>query len=78
MTDRTAYDPFAPPPRVNAPVKPAEEGPTGDPKAAADLIPDELDDITLKDLKVLAEMAGVPDYGTKSQIASRIREAADG
>jgi hypothetical protein len=49
------------------------DGPTGDATAAAGLIPDDLDDITKDELIELAEMAGVATYGTKAQLAARIR-----
>lgn len=91
MTDRRAWDPWAPP----APSAPAEddsvggaltgvvqppvvEAPDGDAVTAAGLLPDDLDDITKPDLIALAEMAGVATYGTKAEIAARIREAAGG
>lgn len=90
MTDRRSFDPFAPPP--TAPDNPSQTGPDGAQSVAADtptadepagdavtaagLIPDDLDDITKPELIELADMAGVATYGTKDQIAARIRDAA--
>ncbi len=85
MTDRRSFDPFAPPPAheplfaltgVAQPPEPAE-APESNPDAAtaAGLIPDDLDDITKPELIELAEMAGVATYGTKQDIADRIRAA---
>ncbi len=88
MTDRRSYDPFAPPPALDPgeahetlqtitgvvqPPEPIE--PSGDAATAAGLIPDDLDDITKPELIDLAEMAGVATYGTKAELASRIRAA---
>jgi hypothetical protein len=76
--DRRSHDPFAPPPP--APVEVDEQpdtGPDQDEAAeAAAQIPSDLDDITKPDLVALAELAGVATYGTKAEIAARIREAA--
>ncbi len=78
--DRSSYDPFAPPPAASAPAdaKPAnDETPN-----AADLddiaaqVPEDLDDISKDDLIALAELADVATYGTKQQLADRIRAAA--
>lgn len=53
--------------------EPAEpEGPVSD--YAAEL-PADLDDISKPDLIALAELAGVATYGTKAEIAARIRAA---
>lgn len=80
--DRTAYDPFAPPPaRAPAPA-PAVAEPVVEAPSAADLddisaqLPSDLDDITKDDLIALAELADVATYGTKQAIADRIRAAA--
>lgn len=84
MTDRRSYDPFAPPPARSDEddvwpdldeVEPPEDGDGQAGDAPADLIPEDLDDITLKDLKALAELADVPTYGTKAELAARIRAA---
>ncbi|MDN5931174.1 MAG: hypothetical protein L0I24_08940 [Pseudonocardia sp.] len=84
MTDRRRYDPFAPAPRSTAPNEGRHRAP--DPSAsltgvmqppAALLLPDDLDDITKPDLVALAERHGVASYGTKSDIATRIRALTD-
>lgn len=79
MTDRRRYDPFAPAPRPEA------EDHTGPPPASltgvvqppandyAAELPADLDDISKPDLIALAELAGVATYGTKAEIAARIR-----
>lgn len=83
MTDRRAYDPFAPHrpvDRAPADGEPVKAGPVaGDEQPEgehpADLLPDDLDDISKPDLIALAEMADVATYGTKAEIAARIRES---
>lgn len=84
MTDRQSYDPFAPPPPAqqadtSAPpppaVAPAETPVVESVSDYAAELPDDLDDITKADLVALAELAGVATYGTKAEIAQRIREA---
>lgn len=82
--DRRVWDPFAPPPTA-APASAVEQpSPDSEPAAAgraaeaAALLPDDLDDIKKPDLIALAELADVPTYGTKDEIADRIREAAGG
>lgn len=88
-TDRRAYDPFAPfpvsPPAPPSPPLAAEPGelPDADPSAssekareAAEQLPFDLDEISKDDLIALAELADVASYGTKQQIADRIRAAA--
>lgn len=87
-SDRRAYDPFAPfttaapaagPAPASAPVAEQHEQaqePSSDAVEAAAQLPADLDDITKPDLIALAELAGVATYGTKAEIADRIREAA--
>ncbi len=56
----------------------AHSGP-GDPHyhgEAYDVRSHDLDDVTKPELNELAEMAGVATYGTKQDIADRIRAAA--
>jgi hypothetical protein len=84
-SDRRAYDPFAPftpaaaAGPASAPVAEQHEQaqePSGDAVEAAAQLPADIDDITKPDLIALAELAGVATYGTKAEIADRIREAA--
>lgn len=56
------------PPSLTGVVAPPE--PAGD---YASEIPADLDDITKSDLVALAELADVPTYGTKADIAARLR-----
>lgn len=85
-TDRRRFDPFAPrhkvqpeaptvPPVPEVPAQPDELTP--DFAAILDALPNDIDHITLKELRELAAQAGVPDYGTKAEIVARIRAAAD-
>lgn len=85
--DRRSFDPFAPAPLVVdtsakalAEANPAaEQPPTGsaqDARDAAAQIPPDLDEISKDDLVTLAELADVATWGTKQQIADRIRVAA--
>lgn len=84
--DRRVWDPFAPPPTTTSasasaaeqPSPDSEPAPAGRAAEAAALLPDDLDDIKKADLIALAELADVPTYGTKDEIADRIREAAGG
>jgi hypothetical protein len=72
--DRRSWDPWAPAPAVEPAPAVAEQA--GDPQAAAAELPSDLDDIGKPDLIALAELAGVATYGTKQDIADRIRAAA--
>lgn len=69
-------------PQDTAPALPApgteHAGGSDDAKEAATQLPGDLDDITKTDLVALAELAGVATYGTKLEIAGRIRLAAAG
>lgn len=63
-------------PGVVQPPEPVEESESNtDAATAAGLIPDDLDEITKPELIELAEMAGVATYGTKAEIAARVRNA---
>ncbi len=77
--DRTSYDPFAPPVPVSAPAVAEPVDQAGDATDLDDIaaqIPSDLDDISKDDLIALAELADVATYGSKLQIADRIRAAA--
>ncbi len=92
MTNRQAYDPYAPPPAADpveahetlqtltGVVQPPEQVEQEEPVDAevsdyAAELPSDLDDISKPDLIALAELAGVATYGTKAEIAARIRAA---
>lgn len=80
--NRQSYDPYAPFTASVAPAAPVEApapvAGTEDAREAAAQIPANLDDINKDDLIALAELAGVATYGTKQQLADRIRAAAGG
>lgn len=79
MTDRRRYDPFAPAPRRTAPDEGGRHRAPDPPASLTGVVqppvvlPEDLDDITKPDLVALAEHHGVATYGTKADIASRIR-----
>lgn len=70
MTDRRAYDPFAP--------APPAAGPAPAPPAQAERqpLPGNLDDLRKPELVALAEQRGVDSSGTRVEIIARLRAAA--
>lgn len=82
---QTAKEPATETPDPEAPAAPPNEPPaesTESTKLAPDFaaildeIPNDIDHITLKELRALAGQAGVADYGTKAEIIARLRAAA--
>lgn len=85
--DRRVYDPYAPPPTVVqmtsgvAQTVASEGEPDNRIALSADqgsLVPDDLTEISRADLIALAVQHGVASYGSKVEIAERVRRVASG